>query len=101
MEARLPYGYYRHLFSQTDVDNSLYGYVKSDMEEHRLSYALSGNWQRSDPNLGKDYTHILFKQYVSSFCYEMSRFKPPPQMLDYVHTRPFSSVFTTVKMKTL
>ena len=51
MEARLPY-YYRHLFSQTDVDNSLYGYVKSDMEEHRLSYALSGNWQRSDPNLG-------------------------------------------------
>jgi hypothetical protein len=52
MEARVPYGYYRHLFSQTDVDNSLYGYVKSDMEEHRLSYALSGNWQRSDPRLG-------------------------------------------------
>ncbi len=52
MEPRVPYGYYRHLFSQTDVDNSLYGYVKSDMEEHRLSYALSGNWQRSDPRLG-------------------------------------------------
>lgn len=51
MDSGLPYGYYRHLFSQTDVDNSLYGYVKTDMEEHRLSYALSGNWQRSDPRL--------------------------------------------------
>jgi hypothetical protein len=52
MDAKLPYGYYRHPFTQTDVDNSLYGYVKSDMEEYRLSYALSGNWQRSDPRLG-------------------------------------------------
>ena len=52
MDARVQFGYYRHLFSQTDVDNSLYGYVKSDIQEQRLSYALSGNWQRSDPRLG-------------------------------------------------
>lgn len=42
------HGFYRQLFSQSDVDNNLYGYVKSDLEEHGLCYALSGNWQRSD-----------------------------------------------------
>lgn len=67
MEARLSYhGYFRHLFNQTDVDNSLYGYVKSDMEEHRLSYALSGNWQRSDPRIGNVRAIVLvsgFSQY--------------------------------------
>ena len=47
------HGYYNHLFSQSDVDNSLYGYVKSDMEEHGLSYALSGKWQQLDMQVGK------------------------------------------------
>ena len=47
------HGFYRQLFSQSDVDNNLYGYVKSDLEEHGLCYALSGNWQRSDSRFGK------------------------------------------------
>lgn len=67
MESRLSLGFYRHFFTLADVDNSLYGYVKSEMKENRLSYAMSGNWQKSAKKESGKYM-ALYRIYFNSTC---------------------------------